>query len=849
MAFGIFVFSIRSVPPAGAYWEGLNELRLRGLWGIRRAVAFEFRTQAKGEWLGWMAFNPSHQATPREEAIRIHLTWLEEGSAAQIELEVPEVGSLDLGTIEPIVSLWGATLQAGFDGSTLGLGQFEHFVLYLNPELRSNPFASATDDRVPILEGQDFEVRRWRTQEGLPTNDIRSIAIDAQGLLWFGSIHGLIQFDGAEFVHYTAESTGGALPDNNIPSLTVDREGRLVILTKGSGVFYYDNGAFEPAADNPILEDQWLRSAYIQPSDNSLWLTAEHQRLFHLDARGRVLDSYDIEDVLPFPLPAEPLREFGWVYGVGADEVCVSLYGSLVGNLRLDLQSGRHQMLQAPWGHRGYLASRDRSGIWRLGKNMVDFFDFESTTVLRWGSTASADLPWFFGRPLETRDGELWTGVMLEDGTQRGAGLWRIGSDGWRRYPLATRYREGNIEGLAEDHEGNVWFFLTSGGIGRLRRHEISTLDQVSEAAEGERVRYVTTDGERVWFSGGAIVETDLEDVLNVTRTPPLRQGGEIVADRDYTIMAVTVDDQTPPNVWAAMGRSSQGRVSGLVYPALMRVRAGEVLETFDLPIEFPELQVAHAAAWCQRFGVLIGGDAGLYRFQEGRWWFYDEFGSILSLLPSRDGETVWIGSGSHGLFRFGGRATHHWTEKDGLTTQEILSLYEDARGVLWAGGYAGLNRIEKGKALQIQSDSGFLQQYINLILEDDIGNLWFTTVNGIYVAQRGILDEVALEERGADEVPIFRFGLNDGMPGLGTSSTYFPSGANLEDGRFVICMERHPPLLFHPERLLRSVTGSPMRISGVSRPEQVYEEAMYGNGWKPPTSTAERVLPSSEPV
>ncbi|MBE2214029.1 MAG: hypothetical protein IAE82_09180 [Opitutaceae bacterium] len=83
---------------------------------------------------------------------------------------------------------------------------------------------------------------RLNTDDGLPTNDIRSIAQDHQGFIWLGTADaGLCRFDGYEirrFVHDPADPT--SLSHNFIWALLVDRFGTVWIGTAGGGLDRYD---------------------------------------------------------------------------------------------------------------------------------------------------------------------------------------------------------------------------------------------------------------------------------------------------------------------------------------------------------------------------------------------------------------------------------------------------------------------------------------------------------------------------------------------------------------------------------------------------------------------------------
>ena len=68
----------------------------------------------------------------------------------------------------------------------------------------------------------------------------------------------------------------------------------------------------------------------------------------------------------------------------------------------------------------------------------------------------------------------------------------------------------------------------------------------------------------------------------------------------------------------------------------------------------------------------------------------------ISCLLADRDG-VLWVGTSGHGLARFqNGAWTICSTRNGGLATDSIGYLIDDDAGNLWIGSYEGLMRVEK---------------------------------------------------------------------------------------------------------------------------------------------------------
>jgi ligand-binding sensor domain-containing protein len=72
------------------------------------------------------------------------------------------------------------------------------------------------------------------SNSGLPSNDVRAIAIDGQGNKWIGTPNGgLAKFDGVNWTVYNTSNSG--LPSNSVHAIAIDEQGNKWIGTFGGG--------------------------------------------------------------------------------------------------------------------------------------------------------------------------------------------------------------------------------------------------------------------------------------------------------------------------------------------------------------------------------------------------------------------------------------------------------------------------------------------------------------------------------------------------------------------------------------------------------------------------------------
>ena len=84
------------------------------------------------------------------------------------------------------------------------------------------PSALALD---PSLDVSQYAHTAWQFREGFTQGYIRSIAQTPDGYIWLGTGFGLFRLDGVRAEHWQPPLNGEQLPNNNVVSLHVSRDG------------------------------------------------------------------------------------------------------------------------------------------------------------------------------------------------------------------------------------------------------------------------------------------------------------------------------------------------------------------------------------------------------------------------------------------------------------------------------------------------------------------------------------------------------------------------------------------------------------------------------------------------
>ena len=98
------------------------------------------------------------------------------------------------------------------------------------------------------LSAQDGRVRftNFSAQSGLASSQVNGLARDRDGYLWIATAAGVRRFDGYRFRAYrAAPEVAGALPDNSVQCVFVDRGNRKWFGTQEGGIARFDPATSE----------------------------------------------------------------------------------------------------------------------------------------------------------------------------------------------------------------------------------------------------------------------------------------------------------------------------------------------------------------------------------------------------------------------------------------------------------------------------------------------------------------------------------------------------------------------------------------------------------------------------
>lgn len=592
---------------------------------------------------------------------------------------------------------------------------------------------------------QEYILRRYAVDQGLPQNSVTRITQTADGYLWFATYRGLVRFDGVRFDVFDRSTPGLVSGQDSVDTMFLDTKGRLTVALKGGQVLWIEGGRVRGTADLPGFPTGPVGIRGESPDGRRHFLQVATGVWFREQPDG----SYK---------PAPESKAFG-IRVDRIDQIAVREAG-IPWLLRADgtwAQTTLHDVTPAlpptgrPTGNLVQAVAARAGGLW---------------LVSEWGVHRYKDGQWLFHEPLPSRIGASSGGLEDAEGNlwiaTWGEGLWRFGPD--HRFQLMSVGKtptSETVRSLFEDAEGNIWIGTEGSGVLRLRRRLFRTPGGEAGFHFGI-TRSVTEDPDGfVWVSG--------QDGLH-------RIGPEPASRPDLVLRQAL----GRPVYADSIGRVWHGTYSGWV----------QWVDSRDLRkrvrLDLPENSSVHAFLEEPGVGVWVGREDGLYLaagdgVRRQALPVPQEFSSVRALVLGPDG-ILWAGLEGGGLLH---RDADGWKRFPLPGTPErfgVSALLVDSARTLWvATEAAGMFHVRDGVAGRLDPNELWLPRWPSSLVEDGFRNLWIGANDGVYRVGRAILDDWVAGRTGAGMPQ--RFGPEDGLESSEGSAGVQPAAIRARDG------------------------------------------------------------------
>lgn len=595
-------------------------------------------------------------------------------------------------------------------------------------------------------------------EAGLPNNSVTAVMKDSFGYIWVATQDGLARYDGYRFLSYGVKEPLYRLKGNYVYTLCEDRQKRLWVGSEaGLDLIDLRTGLSVPAADLgatselSTLFNSFVRSV-IQTTDGSIWVVTDKMLwCLELDRSGVVTDCYRMQAEADESVSAIAEIEGGVCAGVGNCIYRIVKEGDKLRKQQLSesivpfSDDWRISCLQADgdflWigSNRGlfrYYRQTKTMKRYRYSSHREGMLSQAYITDMKLTSDGSLVVSTFNGLNVYDRESDTFSFIRrVEDSEERGLNsniivcLFTDGKDIWagtqdggvnllylsRRLEVSrlgdipwklSPGRTPQISAVTEDKKGNLWIGTIEGGLYRMNpqtesvQHYAFTPNS-STSIISNNVNGILIDSDNhLWAYtwGAGISELDLNKSQPVFRQ---HSNGEVPGLEDDFIMSA-VEDPVNKGIWF-------GATHGLIFYDKSQERFSRINLDVDV----------------------------------------NEFESVGSLCVDRKNR-LWFGT-SEGLFIIDlfsfARSRRHLNyvylrykldDKKSTQVERINSVFQDSRGVIWLGGKGtGLYRVIADDMNRFQFKhygpaEGFDEKTVYGVTEDELGNIWIATENGL---------------------------------------------------------------------------------------------------------------------
>jgi len=611
-------------------------------------------------------------------------------------------------------------------------------------------------------------VRAYTVDDGLAGDEVNTILQDSRGYLWIGTDTGLSRFDGNRFVSYDPRQ---GLPSPHVTSLLETLDGGLLVGTTG-GLARLDlkptsaRQIFKPAAATSEGARRPGRISALLADGKSTWLadSTPGGGLFRLT--GDRLEEVKREPGLPVAGAAALAPD-------GAGGLWVGTAGALL-----------HRLAEGRWTEAPVLSLHPSAGIAALlldSQHRLWIATAEALYVLANGEVRRFDSTSGFAgmrrsrEMLQTRDGKIWLATN--------AGLSMFDGQKLRTYTRRNGLLPDEIDGLAEDRDGNLWVGTQSHGLMRLAHKGFLTYGSTEDAGgpgvgqifEDRRSDHYVWGGDRLHSKLFAFDGEQLQDVTPeaIERAGPTGRGRHQIVMPDAN-----------GEIWlgTAAGLWRIPKAPQADTPAALKRRSATLWKATEKMGEISRLfEDSHGRLWVASLGTqnLSLWDRGTERFipvagierlgrgapsafaedGSGNLWIGFSSGGVARLhgdaadlfLAGGDvpvgsindlfvdsHQRLWIASANGGVIRMEDLKAPRprpvsYTVSQGLSSDRVLCVTEDRRGAIYLGHGRGIDQLDPqtGRIRTLTAADGLPSRVVNVAFRAHDGSLWFGTPSG----------------------------------------------------------------------------------------------------------------------
>jgi signal transduction histidine kinase/ligand-binding sensor domain-containing protein/DNA-binding response OmpR family regulator len=376
---------------------------------------------------------------------------------------------------------------------------------------------------------------------------------------------------------------------------------------------------------------------------------------------------------------------------------------------------------------------------------------------------------------LGTRDGSVWIGTL--------DGLTRLQQGRFTRYTTREGLVNDVVNALFEDRDGTLWVG-TDRGLSRFKDGRFTsytakeglgseTVVAINDDQDGS-ILLATTGGLSRFKDGGFKTYTQKDGLP------------------DSNVLSVHKDHED--NIWIGtnhgIARLKDGRFTTYTTKDGLSSNAiAQILEDRDANLwistmgggvdrlEAGSLAAEDASDSAPHANLRARPKFSAFTTKEGM-----SSNDVHSIFEDKEG-SLWIGTAGGGLNRLRDVKFTAYTQREGLFGDVIFSIHEHPDGSVWSAGHGGMSRLKDGNVTTYTRKEGLPEDRLQSILAARDGTIWAGTYAGTLIRFKDGKFRIYNKNDGLMADWIFAvYEDRDGMLWLGTNRGL----VGLQDGKFI---------------------------------------------------------------
>jgi ligand-binding sensor domain-containing protein/signal transduction histidine kinase len=301
----------------------------------------------------------------------------------------------------------------------------------------------------------------------------------------------------------------------------------------------------------------------------------------------------------------------------------------------------------------------------------------------------------------QSKDGYIWLGTQN--------GLVRFDGLEWKVVPIKLPEAHGqNIWTFSKSRAGGMWFAVHEGGFGTYDGHRFAAIEDARWTIAGLEANVILEASDGAVWTGGNV---------GLGRWVPGKPDECLFNDlSNGSITALSEDSES--RIWI-----------GTVERGLFFWKDGALTQC---PDDTLQKRIIFSIANQPNGNVWVGSEVDLrcYDSSGHRQETPSFTAGVKSLLVDSSG-VLWIGTSGNGLARYQNGVYTYFKKADGLVSDHINSLFEDAEGSIWVCTRDGLSQLTDLKFPIYSSQDGLVGGSNLSVAPSQQGGIWITTSNG----------------------------------------------------------------------------------------------------------------------